>query len=44
MTTVFTLWHHRGPCSMKNLLSSAFERPGNMERTWPLSLLTTTVT
>ena len=44
MTTVFTLWHHRGPCAMKNLLNDALDRSGNMASTSPVSPLTTTVT
>ena len=39
MTTVRTLWHHRGPCSMKNLLRAALERPSIMSNISPVSPL-----
>ena len=44
MTTVRTLWHHRGPCSMKNLLRAALERPSIMANISPVSPLRMTVT
>ena len=39
VTTVRTCWHHRGPCSTKNLLRACLERPWTIARTSPVQML-----